>query len=723
MPFKKKLIIVESPKKAKQISKILGKEYIVQASLGHISDLVKSGKSNMGINIEKGFKPRYKILPDKKDKIKVIAKFASQSDEILLATDDDREGEAIAFHLAEILEKTGKPIKRIKFREITKNAILKSIKNPVELNENLYYAQQARRVLDRIVGFSVSPFLKNKFSANLSAGRVQSVAVRLIVDRDREIEAFKPEEYWNITATLARPDEDFFVAKYNKKITNKKDAGKIKSDLDSDTYLIDNIEKSEKKKSPKPPFITSSLQRAAATQYKFRAARTMKAAQSLYETGMITYMRTDSVRCSAEAIDFCRKWLDDNGYDKPDTPNSYSAKKSAQDAHEAIRPTDVNLTPKNVYLSDDEHKIYTLIWERFIASQMMPALYDSVVVYVKSSSGHILKSTGKTLKYKGWLEIAKDLKKEEKSILLPDLEEGDTVVLVPPKVVAEQKFTKPPPRFSEYSLISELEKRGIGRPSTYATILSKITNKSYVIRKKNTFISTDIGKKIVDELIKFFNFMAYDYTADMEKRLDKIEEGSLEYEKMLSEFYEPFRSQLRKAYMSEYKDFGYRCDQCGDDTPMLLKHGKFGFYMACYNYPKCRNTLSCEVVDGELIIKSSPGILHNDVQCPNCSSPMREINGSFGPFYSCSEYPVCKGRRKMPWGKKCPRCDSELYATIYKEKDVLFCMGYSEGCTYSEDLPKGTLANPKKLIPQSKIPNKIKKIIKVDISNNKDKAS
>lgn len=716
MAVQKTLIIVESPKKARLISKFLGKNYILQSSVGHISDLVTSGKNNMGIDIENGFKPKYAILSDKKDIIKVIVKSAAQVKEVLLAMDDDREGEAIAFHLAEILAKTGKPIKRIIFREITKAKVMAAIKNPLDLNEDLYDAQQARRVLDRIVGFSVSPYLRNKFTVNLSAGRVQSVAVRLVVDREREIEAFEPEEYWNIHASLAKPsDDDMFVAKYAKKLTDGKKAKAIKNDLETDTYLIDKATQTEQKRPPAAPFKTSSMQRAVGTKYRFKAARTMKAAQSLYEAGMITYMRTDSHRCSQEAVDFCRQWLDDNGYEKPDSPNFYATKKAAQDAHEAIRPTDVNLTPKNVYLSDDEQKVYTIIWERFVASQMKPALYDNVNVDVKSSSGHLLKANGKTLKYKGWLEIAQDSKRDDKNTLLPPLKKGDTVVLIPPKVKAERKFTKPPSRYSEPSLVEELEKRDIGRPSTFATIMSKITSRNYVINKNNVFIPTDVGMKLVDELIQFFNFMEYSYTAAMENQLDKIADGKLKYKKMLTDFYSPFTSQLKKAYMSGYKDYGHKCDRCGKDTPMLLKHGKFGFYLACYNYPeKCKNTMSCEMVDDKPVISSNRGMsrVNDKVKCPNCSSPMRHMDGDFGPWYSCVEYPKCRGSRKVPWGKKCSECKDELYATIYQGKDVLFCMGYSAGCRYSEDLPKGTLANPGKLAPKQKIPNKIKKMMK-----------
>lgn len=709
----KTLLIVESPSKAKKISKFLGSDFIVQASVGHVVDLVSAGKNNMGVDIENDFKPKYAIMPDKKDKIKVLIKYASQVDQVYLAPDPDREGEAIAWHLYDILKKKNKNIKRVSFQEITKKAVLAGVAKPRDLDRNLFDAQQARRVLDRIVGFSVSPFLINKFGPNLSAGRVQSVAVKIVVDREREIEAFDPEEYWTITSTLAKSDEDF-VAKYTERVTDEKTATKIKKDLENDSYKVNDVDEFEQKKPAPPPLITSSLASAAAGKHRFTAARTMKAAQALYEAGLITYMRTDSTRIAPEAIDFCREWLKENGYDLPKTPNSYSTKGGAQDAHEAIRPTDVDSTPSNVYLPDDQQKVYSLIWERFVACQMKPALYDSVNAMIKTSSGHELKAAGKTLKYKGWLEITSDGKKDDKNVMLPPLKKNDKLKLVPPEVEAQQKFTKPPARFSEKSLIEELEKRGIGRPSTYASIMSKITNRNYVERKKSAFIPTDKGKQVVDELTKYFKFMNYGYTADMESKLDKIADGEVTYVDMMTEFYSPFQGQLKQAYMSSNKDYGFRCDKCGKDTPMYLHHGKFGYYLACINYPKtCKKTLSCEMIDEKPVVKSSRGEIDEKVHCPNCKSPMILLDGKFGPYYGCTEFRRgCKGTRKAPYGKKCPECNSELYATLYKGDGVLFCMGYhTNGCRYSEPLPKGKLSDPKK-VTGKKVPKKIRKLIK-----------
>jgi DNA topoisomerase-1 len=718
------LVVVESPAKAKTISKYLGKEYVVRASAGHIFDLSTGGKHNFGIDIDKGFIPKYTVIPDKKDKLKAIMNAAKSASSVYLATDDDREGEAIAWHLAEALKSVKVPIKRIKFREITKKGISDALKNIGDLDRGLFDAQQARRVIDRIVGFSVSPLLIHKFGPKLSAGRVQSVAVRIVVDREREIEAFIPEEYWNITATLAKKKEldDSFVAKYSKKVTDEKTAKKIKADLDGDDYNIKSLDESERKRNPPPPLITSSLAKSAAVRYKFTTARTMKAAQSLYEAGMITYMRTDSYRCSGESIMSCRGWLSENGYDCPEKPNFYAVKKkgakntkkakaAAQDAHEAIRPTNVKVTPQNIYSSEDEQKVYRIVWERFVASQMLPALYDNVNAVIETTSGHQLKASGRTLKYAGWLEIAHDLEKESNNdVKLPKLKVGENVILVKPKVVADQKFTKPPPRYSEATLIDELKKQGIGRPSTFAAIMSKITSRNYVERKAGAFCPTDLGKKIVDDLVKYYSFMNINYTANMEQNLDKIADGDLKYLDMLNDFYEPFQGELRKSEMSSNTDYGFECPKCGGK--MVLNHGIYGYYLACYDYPKkCKGTISCNIVDDKPVPKESfKSEVVSGVSCPKCKSDMVKRDGKFGPFYACTKYPKCKGTRKAPYGKKCPQCGCDLYATLWKGKDVLFCMGYPS-CKYSEDLPKGTIADPKKFAKKKKISKKIRKII------------
>lgn len=717
----KTLIVVESPAKAKTIVKYLGPDYVVRASFGHIIDLASGGKSGIGVDIDNKFKPKYAVIPDKKDKLNAIIDAASEAKQIFLASDPDREGEAIAWHLAESLESTGKPIKRVLFHEITKTAILKAVANPGDLNADLYDAQQARRVLDRIVGYLVSPFLINSLGPGCSAGRVQSVAVRIIVDREREIENFKPDEYWNITTCLAKPTTltESFIAKYSNKVTDKKTAEKIKGDLDKDTYEISEMEEKEKKRNPYPPLITSSLAATAAGRYKFPAAKTMKAAQTLYEAGLITYMRTDSVRSSPESITACREWLGKNSHGVPSKANVYTSKGNTQDAHEAIRPTDVYKLPSSVFVSEDEQKVYKLIWERFVASQMNPALYDTVSVTVKSSSGHLLKANGRILKYKGWLEITGDADDDDEGeAKLPILKKGDKLILVPPKVKAEQKFTQPPPRYSEKTLIKELEKRGIGRPSTFAAIMSKITDRSYVSKKSDMFIPTDLGKKVVDNLVKHFHFMEYKYTAEMEEQLDKIADGKLDYLNMLQAFYTPFSTQLKGAYSSNEKDYGFKCDKCQE--PMRLKHGKFGFFMACANYPTCKNTFSCEMIDEKPVAKANLELqIVAGVTCPKCGSGMSKRDGKFGPFYSCSTYPKCNGSAKVPFGKKCDKCNNEMYATVFSGELKLACMGYPN-CKNIEPMPKNSKVNW--IDPQSIKPKPLNKSVKKALSSRVSKA-
>ena len=705
----KTLIIVESPAKATKISKILGPDFIVKATCGHIVDLSSTGKVNLGVDIENGFKPKYVAIPDKKDKIKTIINSAANSKQIYLASDDDREGEAIAWHLKEILKKTKLPIYRIKFNEITKKGVMAGMKNLGDLDKNLFDAQQARRVLDRIVGFSVSPFLIKNFGPNLSAGRVQSVVVRLIVDREREIEAFKPDEYWKINAELKTNNSNkSFSTTYIKKVIDGKIAAKIKSDLDNDTYKVDSVIETEKSKPPLPPFTTSTLTSSVAGKFKFSATKTMKAAQALYEAGMITYIRTDSVRLSDDSLSECRNWLKSNGHDMPSKPNNYSTKKGAQDAHEAIRPTDVALTSKNVFLPEDQQKVYTLIWERFVASQMNPAIYDGMEVFVKSSSGHMLKTNGRILKYKGWLEITNDLNNDDTDVHLPPLKNKDDLFLTAPKVTSKQKFTKPPSRFTNKTIVEELEKRKIGRPATIAPTIAKITNKNYVVVKLNSFVPTDNGKKVVDNLVNHFDFMKIEYTAEMESKLDQIAEGKLDYVKMLSSFYDPFKNELKKAYTENEKDYGHKCPKCNDK--MLLKHGRFGFYMSCVKSPDCKGTLSCDMVDDKPVIRPWGGKIDDGIKCPTCSLSMMKTDGKWGEYYRCSDY-KCKGTRKVPYGKKCPSCNGELYAAVYGEENVLFCMNYSDGCRHREPHPENNLKNPSKII-RDDIPKKIKKILK-----------
>ena len=704
------LLIVESPAKAKTISKYVGDEYIVCASCGHIFELATDGPHNYGIDVEKGFKPKYQIIPDKKDKVKAIMKAAEGAKEILIASDPDREGEAIACHLAQLLKKLNVPIKRVLFHKMTKDEIQKEVKNPRELDLNMYDAQQARRVLDRIVGFSVSPYLINKFNEKLSAGRVQSVVVRLIVDREKEIKEFKPDEYWNINVSLAKSGSDKkFVAKYIDKVTDKVLALKIKDDLEKDTFDITDIKETQKSKKPYPPLITSSLAAISSGSLRFPAAKTMQIAQKLYESGLITYMRTDSVRLSDEATDAARKWIADKGYDCPSKPVAYLNKDAAsQDAHEAIRPTDVTKLPAEIYLDDDERKVYKLIWERFVASQMKPAIYDVMDISILSSSGHKLKAHGKALKYKGWLEIIEDFDEADTDVKLPPLKKTDSIALVPPGVKAEQKFTQPAPRYSEKTIIEELEKRGIGRPSTYVAILSKITDRNYIERKAQSFIPTEKGIKISDLLVEQFKFMDYTYTSNMEEKLDKIAEGKLKYIDMLTDFYTPFKVELREAALTDHNDYGV-CELCG--TALALKHGRFGYFLACCNYPDCKFTISCDVVDGKMVHRQGKPPVDDSIKCDLCGSGMMKKYGRFGEFYACSNFPKCRATKKAPYGKKCPECGNELYATTYKEESVLFCMGYPN-CKHKESLPKGAVLSPKDISPAANLSKQVKKVLR-----------
>lgn len=707
------LVIVESPSKARTIEKYLGKDYIVRASYGHIRDLDHGGKRGIGVDLENNFKPRYKILADKKDKIQTIIDAATQSKEVLIAADPDREGEAIAWHLAYCIESTGKPISRVLFHEITKKAIQKAIANPTSLNSDLYDAQQARRVLDRIVGFKVQPYLINKVGKDLSAGRVQSVAVRMVVVREREIEKFKPETYWDITAELAKnKTAQSFSTKYTKRITNEKNAKLIEDGLEKSKFVVSDVEKKQQKRNPYPPFITATLQQAAAAKYKFAASRTMKAAQSLYQNGHITYMRSDSIRSAPSAIKEACKWLDDNGYTRPTKPIFYANKDKSQDAHEAIRPTSVAMIPDNMYASNDEVKVYKIIWERFVASQMEPAIYDTVAVTVEAtpptspkpvSSIYELKANGRTLIKEGWLAIAKDnnTKSDEDSVIIPALKKGDKLILVPPRVKATKKQTKPPPRFSEASLIKELKNKGIGRPSTYATIMDKIKDRNYVLSKKNVFHATEIGKKVVDGLSKYFKFMEYDYTASMESQLDKIAEGELDYVNMLNGFWGGFKKELKEAYEAGYTKAGIDCEKC--NSPMILRHSQFGYFVACSSYPDCKNTKNAELDGDKIIIKDKREIIKG-IKCPKCKGDMIRRDGKFGPFYACTKYPGCKGTAKIPFGKKCPKCNSELFLTVFGNDPKLGCMGYPL-CRHSEDVPKGTKVNwvaPNKIQPTRK---------------------
>lgn len=681
------LLIVESPAKAKTIQKYLGSQYLVRASVGHIKALPAD---TFGVEIDT-FRPKYKFMTDKKDRLTVILDASKFAKEVFIASDPDREGEAIAFHLQELLESSGLPVKRVKFKEITKKEILKVIENPELLDSRLYDAQQARRVLDRLVGFLASPFVNKSLAAEnvkLSAGRVQSVTLRLLAEREKEIQSFKQEEYWNLDAFFSTsPDtkKSEFSAKLieKNKITTQKKAEEIENDLLSSTFQVSKIKEEKKKRPPEPPFITSSLCSCASSALRFPTEKTMKLAQALYESGLITYLRTDSARVSDDAIAEVRKWLTDNRYKIPKNTNIYKNKNdSAQEAHEAIRPTDVTRTA--ITGSTDEIALYNLIWKRFVASQMLPAEFASTQIEIASSSKHIFRLSGSILKEENWLAIYKGQNKTS-DVLLPNLTVNQILHLAPPKVKKEQKFTQPPSRYTEGSLISELEKREIGRPGTYSAIFTKLHTRGYVSKKSDSYIVLPLGIKVIEVLEKYFRFLDFAYTADMEKKLDLIAEGKLEYLTMMREFYSGFCEELKAAYVEFAKTGDELCVKCS--IPTVLRHGKYGYFLACLNYPLCQETISVSIVDGNIVTKEKQ-VLAPD-PCPKCQSEMYKRDGEFGPFYSCSRWPKCYGQKKIIYPYNCPECKNNGM-TIFKTQGSnlkLSCIKYPE-CKGVEELPE-----------------------------------
>ena len=706
----KTLVVVESPAKAKTIKKYLGSKYEVMASKGHIRDLPKK----MGIDFEKGFQETYEVVPGKEKVLAELKHAAKDVDVVLLATDPDREGEAIAWHLADELKSGKKKTKRVEFHEITKKGVQDGIDHPRELDSNLIDAQRARRVLDRIVGYDVSALVWSKLAFGLSAGRVQSVALRLIVDREREIEAFVPEEYWNCGAALSPTNgvDHPFLARLASRngeklaVKNGADAGVVRGHLETARYRIAKVTKSERRRNPPAPYTTSKLQQDAVNRLGFGAKRAMQIAQGLYEgidlgkdggsVGLITYMRTDSTRLSPDAVQAAREHIAERygAAHVPAQPNIYKSKKNAQDAHEAIRPTSLELTPESVrkHLRDDQFKLYRMIWERFLGSQMTPAVYDqtSVDIEAKAQDGtaYGLRASGRTLKFSGWLEVyekgetpkaaaplagegegdaSDETKKETKDLLaedgeasLPELDEGMSLHLVtPPGVLTEQKFTQPPPRYSEASLVRELEERGIGRPSTYAEIISKVQARDYVQKLDGArFQPTLLGKFVVDGLVKSeLDFMDPAFTSKMEEELDEVEAGKEKRVDLLKRFYKRFRAQLDlskklKRWNPEPEPTDEKCDL--DGGVMLKRWSKNGWFLGCANYPECKNTRDLGQ-DGKGAVHRPTGI-----DCDKCGKAMNIRSGRYGEFLSCSGYPTCKNARPVPLGVKCPKCGGDL---------------------------------------------------------------
>lgn len=669
------LVIVESPAKAKTINRYLGKDYVVRPTFGHLIDLEKSGPLNMGVSILNGFVPKYKTIPDKEDKLRSILTWVKKADNIYLATDPDREGEAIAFHIyKKIKTKTSVPIKRLEFKEITKTGIAKAFKEVRDLDQNLYDAQQARRVIDRIVGFMTYPFIKNELGKTFSAGRVQSVALRLVVEKEREIEMFNLKTYFTISAVF----KEKLTCKIDRKL--KEEEGKaLEKQLNKATFKVTKIKQSQKNTPPPPPLTTPKLQQLSSSRFKLGVEKTMRIAQSLYERGLITYMRTDSVSSSPEAIGEVRKWLGKNNHSFPKKPNFFKQKNSlAQEGHEAIRPTSIICTSSTFQGTPEEKKVYGLIWETFVASQMSPAIFITSTVEVTSSTGEVLVAHGKIVKDLGWMAISKE--KRPKDQKLPSLLQDQELKL--DKLKREEHVTKPPPRFNEGSLVKALEEKGVGRPSTYGAIMKKLTK--YSDKKRNVLSPKKQSFELVDLLEEHFSFMEVAYTKKMEEKLDKVSAGKLSYLEMMSEFFDGFRRELRHAYYTKYPYGGRDCEHCG--LPMILRHGSYGFYISCSGFPDCQNMVSVRIDDDKIIEVGEHDIIEG-VTCPRCDEGMIRKDGVWGPFYCCSSYPKCYGKRKMPSGITCTKCKQhDLYFTLFHGEPKLLCLGYPK-CDHLEDLP------------------------------------
>ncbi len=702
----KGMIVVESPTKVKTLQKFLGDDYIIKASVGHIKDLPED---ELGVDIENNFQPHYVIIPGKKKVLGELKKASQKVKDIYLAPDPDREGEAIAWHIAEEIGNHGKNVYRVLFNEITKNAVLEALKRPGKLQQSLYEAQQARRILDRLVGYQVSPILWEKVRRGLSAGRVQSVAVRIICEREREIEGFAPKEYWSLTASLrGRSSPIPFDAKLVKwkgkkvDLTREAEAVALKMRLETVPYVVSKIVEQEKRRHPLPPFITSRLQQEAFRKLSFSAYKTMKIAQKLYEgidlgelgtVGLITYMRTDSPRISTEALHQVRDWIKSRYGESylPSKPQVYKSRKGAQEAHEAIRPTSMELEPERVkpYLSKEENALYQLIWDRFVASQMAPAVFTQTTVEITAGEA-LFTATGSVPLFQGFMalyvesednHLSANGSAEEEGKRLPRLSEGEVLELL--GLTPKQHFTQPPPRFSEATLIKELEEKGIGRPSTYATILSTIKEKGYVGMEKGRFYPTELGYLVNDLLVvNFPDILNIEFTALMEENLDKIEEGEKGWVETLKEFYAPFEKDLEMARVSmrdvkrEQIPTDVLCEKCG--SKMVKRWGKRGYFLACSSYPKCRYTREVEENGG-------PQPTGTDMKCEKCGNPMVVKSGKFGRFLACSNYPACKNTQSFHTGVPCPQegCEGMLVERRTRRGKTFYsCSNYPK-CTFA----------------------------------------
>ena len=685
----KHLVIVESPAKAKTVNRYLGSDYLVKASLGHIRDLPKN---RLGVNIDNDFEPEYEVLEARKKTVAELQKIAKQCDSVLLAADPDREGEAICWHLAAILRDFNPNIRRVMFHEITSRAVKESFRNVIELDKDKFNAQQTRRILDRLVGYRISPLLWEKIGRGLSAGRVQSIALRLICEREKEIKDFNPEEFWKLTAHLKASNPPEFQAGLAKiggrkeKIRTGKEAESIITELKKLPFILKDITIKEKKKNPQAPYITSSLQQDSFRINGFSVKKTMMVAQKLYEginigdkglIGLITYMRTDSFRVSNDAIKSCRKFIKD-GYSAeylPGKPRIYKNKRKAQDAHEAIRPTSFDLPPEKIklFLNKEQYGLYTMIWNRFIASQMKPALIEETVFDIQAGK-YQFQVKGEVIKFEGFM--AAYPKKNNEGKILPKALSGEELKLL--KLEPEQKFTQPLPRYTEGSLVKELEARGIGRPSTYVPIISTLVNRDYVVKEKGKFIPLELGIFVTDYLIKNFpELMKFEFTVQLEEKLDKISEGE-EWIGYLESYNSLLEKNLNDAEMIEgVKVKGIpsedKCPECGKE--LVIKLGRYGKFKACSGYPDCTFKQSIGKKEAKPL----------DEKCPKCGSQMVLRNGKYGPFVACSNYPSCKyiKKEKKDTGISCPECDGMIVQKKTRKGKLFFGCSNFPKCKFA----------------------------------------
>jgi len=713
------LVIVESPSKGGTIKSYLGKGYKVVASIGHIRDLPKS---TLGVDIENNFQPKYINIRGKGSLITELKKEAKSADVVYLATDPDREGEAIAWHLMNALELSPEKAKRVTFNSVTKPVVKEGIKNPREIDMNLVNSQQARRILDRIVGYKLSPVLWKKIKSGLSAGRVQSVVTRIIVERENEIKQFKPEEYWTIEADLETGDKKSFKASFygtekgKMELKCESDAKTVRDATVNAPFSVKSIKKSKRLKHPAPPFTTSTLQQEANRRMGYHSERAMRIAQELYEGinlgslgthGLITYMRTDSLRISETAADAAKQYITEKFGEQycPKSPRAYKTKKNVQDAHEAIRPTDMKLEPDMIKgsLTSDQYRIYKLIWDRFVSSQMESAVLDTVSAEIESA-GYIFRASGYTVKFPGFMalyeEKTDDEDEGEKEAGLPAMSQGDMLKLL--ELSPMQHFTQPPARFTEASLVKLLEEKGIGRPSTWATMITTIISRGYVERDGKNFVPTSLGEVTTKLMCDNFNdIVDYDFTARMEDALDDVENGDKDMNDVLEKFYAKFAKDLEKAekeiekgnYKVVAKETDIICEKCG--SKMVIKNGRFGKFAACPNYPECKNTKPIDA-DGNLLkveekaapeeVKYAP----DDMKCEKCGRRMVIKKGRFGSFYACENYPECKTTKAIAkdTNVKCPLCGSKIVIKHGRRKTVFYsCEGYPN-CKFSTwDIP------------------------------------